>query len=83
MLGECEKPSFYIDNCCFTALGIFFVLTCASLFITIFLLYGQGGGSEISEKKRRTREDKEYAKCVETEIINVKLGFVTFTNHFK
>ena len=46
MLGECEKPSFYIDNCCFTALGILFVLTCASLFINIFLLYGQGGGVE-------------------------------------
>ena len=36
-----------------------------------------------SEKKRRTREDGEYAKCSETVIIKVKGGFVTFTNHFK
>ena len=34
-----------------------------------------------SEKKRCTREDEEYAKWKETEIIKVKGGFVTFTKH--
>ena len=36
-----------------------------------------------SEKKRCTREDKEYTKCRETAIIKVKGGFVTFAKHFK
>ena len=36
-----------------------------------------------TDKKRRTREDEEYAKCSETEIINIKGEFVTFTKHFK
>ena len=57
MLGECDKPSFYIDNCYFAELGIFFVLTCASLFLTLFLLYGKGGGGERSE--RYCSRDKE------------------------
>ena len=35
------------------------------------------------DKKRRTREDEEYVKCNEIEIIKVKVGFATFTNHFK
>ena len=40
MIGESEKISFYLDECCFTALGILFVLACAYIFLTIFLLYG-------------------------------------------
>ena len=39
--------------------------------------------NKYSDKKRRTNDDEEYAKCSETEIIKVKGGFVTFTKHSK
>ena len=39
--------------------------------------------NKMSEKKRRTCEDKEYVKCSETAIIKVKGGFFTFTKNFK
>ena len=55
MIGESDKSSFYLDDFCFTALDIFFVLTCASLFLTLFLLYGQGGFGERSER---------YCSCI-------------------
>ena len=50
MLGESDKSSFYFDDCCFSALDILFVLTCAIIFLTFFLLYGKGGGVDISER---------------------------------
>ena len=50
MLGESDKSSFYFDYFCFSAIDIFFVLTCVSLFITLFLLEGQGGVGESSEQ---------------------------------
>ena len=50
MLGESDKPSFYFDDLCFSETGVFFVLVCASLFITFFLLLGQGGVGEIIER---------------------------------
>ena len=50
MLGECDKPSFYLDNFCFISLGILFVLACDYLFLAFFLLYGQGGGGERIER---------------------------------
>ena len=50
MLGESDKSSFYFDDLCFSALGIFFVLICASLFLTFFLLYGQVGVGEVNEQ---------------------------------
>ena len=50
MLGESDKTSFYLDSFCFNAVGIFFVLACTSLFLTLFIMYGQGGGGERSEE---------------------------------
>ena len=50
ILGESGKYSLYFDDCCFSALGILFVLTCASLFLTFFLVEGQGGVGELSER---------------------------------
>ena len=50
MLGESDKYYFYFDDSCFSALGVFFVLTCASIFINLFLLEVQGGVGEVSER---------------------------------
>ena len=36
MIGEGEKSSFHFDDCCFFVLAIFFILTCASLFLDLF-----------------------------------------------
>ena len=55
MLGESEKSPFYLDDICFTELYIFFVLVCASLFLAFFLLYGQVGGGDRSER---------YCSCI-------------------
>ena len=49
MIGESDKYSFYFDDGCFSALGVFFVLTCESLFLTFFLMEDQGGVDEVSE----------------------------------
>ena len=38
MLGEGDKSSFHFENCCYYALGLFFILTFASLFLTFFFL---------------------------------------------
>ena len=48
MLGKGDKSSFQFDDCCLFALGVFFVLACASLFITLFTLEGQGAVSGVS-----------------------------------
>ena len=48
MIGKGEKSSFYFDDICFFAFGVFFVLTCASLFLTLFFMELQGGSSEAS-----------------------------------
>ena len=37
MIIASDKTSFYLDDCCFTALVIFFVLTCASILSIYFL----------------------------------------------
>ena len=47
ILGESVKSSFYFDDCGLSALIILFVLTCASIFITLFLLEVQGGVDEV------------------------------------
>ena len=47
MIGEGEESSFRFDDLCFFELGVLFVLTCASLFIALFCLEGQGGVSEV------------------------------------
>ena len=41
MLGESDNSSFYFDDFCFSALGVFSVLACASILPTLFLLEGQ------------------------------------------
>ena len=48
MLDESDKYLFYFDGCCFSVFGVLFVLVCASLFITLFLLEGQVGVGEVS-----------------------------------
>ena len=50
MIGEGDTYSFYYDDCCFFALGVFFILTYASIFLNFLLLGGQGGVSGISER---------------------------------
>ena len=49
VLGKGDEPSFHFEDRCFFALGIFLVLTCASIFITLFFLEDQGGVSGIIE----------------------------------
>ena len=50
VLGEGDRYSFYFDDCCSFAFGIFFVLMCASIFLTLFFLEGQGVVGEVSEQ---------------------------------
>ena len=50
MIGESNKSSFYFDDCCVSAVGMYFILTCASLFLTLFLLEGQVGVGEVNEQ---------------------------------
>ena len=65
MLGESEKYYFYFDDRCFSALGVFFVITCASIFLNLFLLEGQDGVGELSERYflcvKETWGGEEYA----------------------
>ena len=49
MLGESDKYYFYFDDHYLSALGILFVLACASIFLTSFFLEGQGDVGEVSE----------------------------------
>ena len=48
MLGESDESSFYFDDFCFSALGIFFFLACSYLFLDFFLLEVQVGVGEVS-----------------------------------
>ena len=66
--------------CIFPPKGFFNTRTIPLTYLTTSTLSVQ---KKESEKKRRTREDEEYDKCSETEIINIKGGFVTFTNKIK
>ena len=49
-IGKGEKSSFHFGDCCFFALGIFLVLTSASLFLALFFLEVQGALSGVSER---------------------------------
>ena len=49
MLSERDKYYFYFDDSCFSALGVFFVIMCASIFLTFFIMEVQGGVGELSE----------------------------------
>ena len=50
MLGEGDKSSFQFDDCYLFALGVLFVLTCESLFLTLIFLGGHGEVSGVSER---------------------------------
>ena len=50
VLGEDEKSSFHFYGWCLFSLGIFFVITCDSLFLTLFFLEVQGGVGGFSER---------------------------------
>ena len=64
----------------FLPLGFFNTRTLPLTSLTTSILYLQ---KKESEKKIRTREDKEYIKCRETAIIKLKGIFVTLTKHLK
>ena len=74
MLGKSEKPSFYFDDHCFSALGISFILACASLFLTFFFLEGQSGVGEVSERQ---------CSCVNTQSVLGGEGGFCANVHFK
>ena len=68
-------------ECLFLSLPFFFnTRTLALTYLAKSTLLVQ---KKESDKKRCTREDTEYTKCRETEIIKVKGVFFTFTDHFK
>ena len=48
VLGEGGELYFHFDDICLFSLGLFFVLACASLFLTLFCLEEQGGVSGAS-----------------------------------
>ena len=56
MLGEGYKSNSYFYDRCFSALGIFFVFTCASIFLAYFSLEIQCKVGKVSER---------YCSCVE------------------
>ena len=48
MIVEGDESSFHFDDQFLFALGVFFVLTCASPFLTLFYLEVHGGVSGVS-----------------------------------
>ena len=65
MIDEGDESSFHFYDCFFFALGVLLVITCASLFINLFFLEGQGGVSGVSGRWSARVEEKwqweEYA----------------------